>query len=367
MAHDRIRYAVVGAGNISQVAVLPAFAHARENSELVAIVSDDPAKRTALGERYGVATAGYDELESLAKQNSIDAAYIALPNTLHRSFTERAARAGLHVLCEKPMATSSDDCNAMIDACATARVKLMIAYRLHFEEANLRAVDIAQSGRIGDPRYFTAAFSQQVREGDIRTQGGLGGGALFDMGIYCINAARYVFGAEPTEVMAYQTHGADERFREVDETTTALLRFPHDRLAQITASQGAADVDTFRVVGTLGDLRVEPAFGYTGDLKHYLTIAGKTEETTFAKRDHFAPELVHFSSCILEDKTPLPSGREGLADVRILEAMRRSARTGARLSLEPFDPGARPDPADEMRKPPVNKPPEMVHAPSPSR
>jgi predicted dehydrogenase len=363
---DRVRYAVVGAGNIAQVAVLPAFAHAKENSELAAIVSDNAEKRAALGKKYGVATAAYADLENIADQEELDAVYLALPNTLHRSFVERAAGARLHVLCEKPMAMTSDDCQAMVSACDAAHVRLMIAYRLHFEECNLRAIEIVRSGQIGEPRFFSGAFSQQVRPGDIRTQSQTGGGALFDMGIYCINAARFLFGAEPLEVVALQVQGSDERFREVDEMASGLLRFPGNRIAQLTASQGASDVGSYRVVGTEGDLRVEPAFGYTGVLKHFLTLGGKTEETSFGKRDQFAPELVYFSRCIIDGVSPGPSGREGWADVRIMEAMQQSARTGERVSLEPFDPGARPDPSQEIRKPAV-RPPRPVHAPAPSR
>jgi predicted dehydrogenase len=362
----RIRYAVVGAGNIAQVAVIPAFEHATENSELAGILSDDPVKRALLGKKYRVATAGYGDLEAFIADEEIDAVYLALPNALHRPFAERAAHEGAHVLCEKPMALTSDDCRAMVEACDAADVRLMVAYRLHFEEANLRALELVRDGQIGEPRYFSASFSQQVRAGDIRTRPELGGGALFDMGIYCINAVRFLFGAEPIEVTAFQVHGVDPRFRDVDETTTAILRFPGDRLAQLTASQGASDVDTFRVVGTEGDLRVEPAFGYTGALKHFLTVGGKTREATFAKRDQFAPELIHFSECIRNEKAPAASGREGWADVRIMEAIGRSARTGERVALEPFDPGRRPEPADEIRKPAVRRP-RPVRAPSPNR
>ncbi len=363
---NRVRYAVVGAGNIAQVAVLPAFEHAGENSSLAAIVSRDPEKRSALGARYGVPACGYDDLEKIIVREGIDALYIALPNTLHRPFVERAARARVHVLCEKPMAMTSEDCRAMVAACEAAGVRLMVAYRLHFEEANLRAMEIVRSGRIGEPRYFSAEFSQQVREGDVRTRSATGGGALFDMGIYCVNAARFFFGAEPTDVLGFQARSTEERFREVDEMTTAVLRFPGDRLAQFTASQGAADVDSLRVVGTAGDLRVEPAFGYTGELKHFLTAGGRTQERAFAQRDHFAPELVRFSAHVLAGTRPAASGYEGWADVRIMEAIERSARTGRRIALDPFDPGARPRLDDELRKPPV-RPPEPVRAPSPSR
>ncbi len=362
---DRVRYAVVGAGNIAQVAVLPAFAHAKENSELAAVVSDDPEKQAALGKAYGVPTGAYEELENIIAREGIRALYIALPNALHRPFVERGARAGVHVLCEKPMAMNSADCRAMIAACDAAGVRLMIAYRLHFEEANMRALEIVRAGQIGTLRYLTSAFSHQVRLGDIRTRSDTGGGALFDMGIYCVNAARFLFEAEPTDVIAYQVRGVDERSREVDEMTAALMRFPGDRVAQFTAGQGASEADSLRVVGTSGDLRLEPAFG-TGELRYHLTRGGRTEEKAFARRDQFAPELVHFSTCILEGKDPQPSGREGLADVRIMEAIRQSARIGERVSLEPFDPGARPDPSRAMKKPAV-RPPKIVRAPSPTR
>jgi predicted dehydrogenase len=365
----KVRYAVVGAGNIAQVAVLPAFAHARENSELAAIVSDDAEKREVLGERYGVPTARYDDLEALIDRERIDAIYIALPNTLHRPYVERGARAGVDILCEKPMAMSSADCRAMMAACEEAGVRLMIAYRLHFEEANLRAIDRVRSGWLGEPRYFSAVFSQQVRAGDIRTEASRGGGALFDMGVYCVNAARYLFGAEPYEVFGFDATDATDkhsRFRGVDEMTTGVMRFPGGRLAQFTCSQGAADVDSLRITGTDGDLRMEPAFGYSGALKHYVTVGGKTTEQAFGKRDQFAPELVSFSAAIVEGRPPLPDGREGLADVRVMEALRRSAQTGERVSLEPFDPGPRPRLADAIQKPAVT-PPKPVNAPSPNR
>ncbi len=301
--HGRVRYAVVGAGHIAQVAVLPAFAHAEENSELVAIVSSDAEKRAELGRRYDVRhTALYDDFETLLNEANVEAVYIALPNTKHREFTERAARAGVHVLCEKPMATNEDDCQAMIAATEENQVRLMIAYRLHFEEANLRAVQIAKSGRIGEARIMSSVFCQQVRPGDIRTQGELGGGALFDLGVYCVNAARYLFRAEPIEVFGYAQASDDERSRDVDETTSALLKFPDHRIAEFTVSQGAADVSTYRLVGTKGDLRVEPAYDYAGTLEHHLTIDGKTRKRRYAKRDQFAAELVYFSRCIQEGK-----------------------------------------------------------------
>src|SRR5436190_19008842 len=207
-AEGRVRYAVIGAGYIAQAAVLPAFAHARENSELVALVSSNADKRAALAKKYGLEhTGSYDELEKVLEASRANAVYITVPNTLHRAFTERAARVRKHVLCEKPMAMNEEDCRAMIAATGDNGVHLMIAYRLHFEEANLRAIEVARSGRIGEPRFFGSELAHVVRPDDIRWRADLGGGALFDLGTYCVNAARYLFRAEPTEVVGFEVMG----------------------------------------------------------------------------------------------------------------------------------------------------------------
>lgn len=362
----KIRYALVGAGNIAQVAVLPAFAHAAGNSELVAIVSSDEHKREELGKRYAIEHLGpYQDFERLVREAGAEAVYVAVPNHLHREWTERAARAGLHVLCEKPMADTVEDCQAMIRATEAAGVKLMIAYRLHFEEANLGAVELIRAGRIGDPRIVQATLTQQVRAGDVRTLASEGGGALLDEGPYCVNAARYLLGAEPTEVFAFSSVGQDPRSQGVDETTLALLRFPEGRLAQFTVSQAAAGTTAFRVVGTDGDLRVDPAFDYVGERKHFLTAGGQTEERTFPARDQFAPELLYFSRCILEGAAPEPDGEEGLCDVRVLVALRESARQGHPVSLPPFERRRRPDPGQVLTRPPA-EPPPPVDAPAPT-
>ena len=363
----RVRYAVVGLGYISQVAVLPAFANAAENSELAALVSDDPEKLDKLGRKYRVRHMySYGQYDECLGSGEVDAVYIALPNHLHREYSVRAARAGAHVLCEKPMAVTSRDCEAMIAESDRNGVKLMIAYRLHFEAANLEAVKIVQSGKLGEVRIFDSVFTQQVKEGDIRLQKReLGGGTLYDIGIYCINAARYLFRDEPTEVFAWTADNGEERFREAEEMASAVLRFPDDRLASFTCSFGAAEVSAYQVVGTRGDLRVEPAYEFAADLKHRLKLDGKTRERTFQKRDQFAPELVHFSDCILSGRDPEPSGREGLADVRVIRALYRSAETGKPVQLSLFERRRRPEPAQEMRRPPVKKP-RLVHAASPS-
>ena len=157
----KIGYAVAGLGHIAQTAVLPAFAHAK-NSRLVALLSDDEEKREKLSRKYRCDAYSYDQYDECLRRDDVDAVYIALPNTLHAEYTVRAAQAGAHVLCEKPMATSEADCRRMITACDDAGVRLMIAYRLHFEPANLEAVKLITSGRLGEARFFGSDFSYQV-------------------------------------------------------------------------------------------------------------------------------------------------------------------------------------------------------------
>jgi predicted dehydrogenase len=361
----RVRYAVVGAGNIAQAAVLPAFANAKENSELVAVLSNDPEKRSALAKRYSLeATGTYDELEQVLQRARVDAVYIATPNSTHRALTERAARAGVHVLCEKPMADTVEDCQAMIDVCKRHDVRLMIAYRLHFEESTLRAIDLVHAGTIGEPRLFSGVFTQQVRRDDIRTAKSLSGGALLDMGVYPINAARYLFRSEPYEVFA-AVSGSDPKLAAVDETTSVFLRFPGERVAQLSASIGAASVDSCRIIGTLGDLRLEPAFAFGQPLVHHLTVGGKTSEQTFKAGDQFAPELLAFSQSVLDKSEPEPSGEEGLMDVRIVKAAQESARTGQVVALARRERDRYPTLSQRIVKPAVKVPP-LVNAPPPT-
>jgi glucose-fructose oxidoreductase len=361
----KIRYAVVGQGWFAQTAILPAFANATDNSVLTALISGDPDKRRELGRKYRVPAYGYDEYENLLADGSLDAVYIALPNSMHREYTERAARHGIHVLCEKPMAPTVEDCKAMIDACSEAKVKLMIAYRLHFEEGNLKAVELVTSGRIGEPRLFNSVYTQQVEEGNIRLESRLGGGPLGDIGIYCINAARYLFRDEPTEVAAFAATADRDRFETVPEMVAGILRFPDERLATILVGFGEAKVSTYRVVGTKGELRMEPAYSFDEDLVQYVTVDGQTKETTFHRRDQVAPEILYFSDCILRDREPEPSGKEGLADVRVIEGLQHALLQGKVVPLQPSEPKPRPGPRQQIQRP-AHGEPELVHAAAPS-
>jgi predicted dehydrogenase len=361
----KIRYAVIGIGSIAQEAVLPAFKNA-QNSELIALVSGDETKRKELSERYGISrTYTYKQYDECLGE--VDAVYIALPNHLHRQYTERALRAGIHVLCEKPLAPSEEDCRKMIETARETGRNLMTAYRLHFEAANLEAVRVCQSGRLGDLRMFDSIFAQQVAEGNVRVAYGheQGGGPLYDMGVYCINAARYLFREEPVEVSAFRGNNGEKRFQKCEEMMSVMLRFAKDRLATFTVSFGAAPIGRYLVAGTKGILTLDPAYEYASDKRLRVTADDTTNERIFPKVDEFGPELQYFSDCILNNREPEPSGEEGLIDVQIIQAAYRAAETGRAVPIKVERRYQRPAPEQKIEKLPVEEP-ELVHARMPS-
>lgn len=365
MATHRIGTAVVGLGHIAQTAVLPAFGHA-ERARLVALVSSDREKREELGRTYGITDLyHYDDYDACLANEQVDAVYIALPNSMHRDFAVRAARRGVHVLCEKPMALDEDECGDMIAAADDHDVRLMIAYRLHFDPANLEAVRLVGDGAIGEARVFSSVFGYQVRDENIRTSAALGGGPIWDLGVYCVNATRYLFRDEPEEVACF-TGGirGDDRFNDVEASAQAILRFPGDRLATFAVHYGIAPVSAYRLIGTKGELSLDPAYEYTKDLNLSLTVDGKTERRSFPRHDQFAPELDYFAGCVLEGREPEPDGHEGLADVRIIRTLFRSAATGHALRLPPTALRSYPRPEQASFRPPVAEP-KAVHVQAP--
>jgi len=367
MTDRKIRFAVVGLGHIAQVAVLPGFKHAR-HAELVALFSDDPTKLAEVGDRYDVAGRyGYDAFDAVLSQGGIDAVYVAQPNHLHREFTVRAAERAVHVLVEKPMAVDETECRAMIDAAMTHRVKLMVAYRLHFDRATREAIEIVRDGRLGSPRVFSSMFSQNVVAGNVRlVPVARGGGPVYDMGVYCINAARSLLRDEPTEVYARAASTDDPRFRDSPEMVTATLSFPGDRLATFVCSFGAADSSRFEVIGDEGRLVMEPAYEYAEGLRYRVEKDGETEQfERFGKHDQFGAELEYFAKCILNDEEVEPSGLEGLADVQIVRAIHRSIDERRVVAIAPIRSVARPELAPVIEMPGVRKP-QTVNTTSPS-
>lgn len=353
----KIRYAVVGLGHIAQNAILPAFEHATTNSELTAIVSDDPEKLEAMSHEYGVENCfHYDDYELCLRSGEIDAVYVALPNNLHEEYCVRAAEAGIHVLCEKPLAVTEDDCQRIIKACAENDVKLMTAYRLHFEHANLEAIELVRSGKIGEPKIFNSVFTMQVAPGNIRTKRKYAGETLYDIGIYCINASRYIFGEEPTEVIGFSGTTGDGRFQQVEENTGALLHFPKGKLAGFLTSFGASDTADFEVIGTEGRVRVIQAYDYMTPTTIEWTHHERTRHRTYNVRDQFAPEIIYFSDCILHGRDPEPDGIEGLIDVHIIRSLYESIEKGRPVKLKQLQRRRRPTMRQEIYRPRVVKP-----------
>ena len=325
----KVRYAVVGAGWISQISFMPGVEQTG-NSEMTAIVSGNRANADRLAKFHGIKHVfAYEEYDEMLRRGIVDAVYIALPNSLHADYAIRAAQAGVHALVEKPLALSVAESEAMIAAAAKASTYLMTAYRLHNEPGTLEILDLIRNGAIGDPRYFSSLFSFQAAAGNHRLKAEHWGGPLQDLGVYCLNAARHVFGSEPVEAVAMKSHGDnDRRFAEVEESISTTLRFPGGRLAHFLVSFGAADMDVYKVVGSAGEIEVSPGFRFETATKYRLTRGGSVTEKTLPAFDHFSGMTDYFSSCILKGQRPEPDGEEGLADMRALLAIEAAAKTG---------------------------------------
>lgn len=359
----RVRYAVVGGGWISQADFMPGVAQTG-NSELVALVTGDPEKGRALGERYGLRHVwSYDEYDRMLESEDVDAVYIALPNGKHRDYTVPALAAGLHVLLEKPMAVSEEECLAIEAAAAASGARLMIAYRLHFDPATLEALRVVRSGEIGDPRLFTSTFSQRVEAANHRAQNGFWAGPVADMGTYPINAARNLFGAEPTEVTATGARDPAGPFG-FHDTVAVAMRFPGDRLAQFTVSYGASGTGEYRVVGTEGSLSLEPGFAIASPMTLRVRRGEAKREQVFPATDQFGGETQYFSDCVLSGRDPEPDGEEGRLDVRVIAAVERALASGQPQQLPSADRSRRPTPDQERKLPPIDHP-EFVNAAEP--
>jgi glucose-fructose oxidoreductase len=243
----------------------------------------------------------------------------------------------------------------------------MTAYRLHFHPGYLAAMEAIRDGSIGEPRYFTSQFSMQLRTPNIRAEEETGGGPTYDLGTYCVNAARHVFRAEPIEVYAQLRRGRDRRFDGVEETAQVALRFPGDKLASFTCSFGAGDASAFQVVGTKGIVRLQNAYEMVGSKTLRVEGAGGRRTREFADVDQFAPLLLAFSDAVIAGRAPQPSGDEGAADIRVNEAILLSGRRGKPIALPARRfAGATPGRRRAMRIPP-HREPELVGAEGPSK
>jgi glucose-fructose oxidoreductase len=334
----KLGVALVGLGSLAVFQLMPAFARA-ERVKLTAFVSGRPDKAKQLAQRYGVSEKNiynYDAFDSLASNPDIDIVYIVLPNSMHAEYTIRALKAGKHVLCEKPMANTPQECEQMIAAAKAANRKLQIGYRLHYEPFNQAMIKMARDQEFGPTRVILtdAAFSIGDPTQWRLRKAMAGGGSMMDIGIYALNAARYLSGEEPIEVnaMSYTTPN-DPRFTEVEETTLFQLRFPSGVLANCTSSYGCG-VNRFRVVGTKGAFELEPALSYEG-LRMRVMRGGTIEERNPPVRNHFAAEMDALAECIMNGTESQTPGEEGLRDLRIITAIYESAKTGRPVKLSP--------------------------------
>lgn len=365
----KVRYAIVGLGDIAQEDMMPGVEHTG-NSEITALVTSDSTKAHELGKKYDVqATYTYEQFEQALGSGTFDAIYLATPNWRHAEFIVPALRAGIHVLTEKPMEVSTEKCREILDAEKTSTAKLMVAYRLHFEPGTLDTIDKVRSGDLGLVHLFSSTFAQPVDPTNHRAHSGKLAGPVLDMGPYPVNAARYIFGAEPTEVVSaagskHPESGLDQDFA---DTVAVTLRFPGERLAQFSISYFGNPTNSFIAVGTKGSVELDPAYMFGKPLEQTTAIGEKKSTQSFKNTDHFGGEMKYFSECILNGINPEPDGEEGFADVRVLEGIIKAVETGASVKLEPFHRTRRIDTTAQKQTLAAVSTPDLVHASNPGK
>jgi len=338
---ERIGFAIVGLGHLSLGQILPAFGKSK-HCRPVAVISGDRSKAGKIAAQYGIKDSSiydYKSYEDIGRNPDVQVIYIVLPNSMHAEYVLRGAKSGKHILCEKPMATSSADCERMITACKAANVKLMIAYRQQYEPMNRAIVKMVRDRKLGVLHGMIATNAQN--QGDPwqwRQKIALsGGGCLPDVGIYCLNAARFLSGEEPSEVWGTLHQPKDDpRFKEVEETCSFMVKFPSGLIATCSSGYGTHRSQWIRLEGDQGWAELNPAFGYTGLKLRTSTVQDGHDvvsEPSIEASDQFAVEMDHMALCVRNNLRPHTPGEEGLQDQRIIEAIYDSARTGKSVSL----------------------------------
>lgn len=326
-------YAVIGIGRIAYHFL--AGAQNSTNSNITGLVSGHRDKAEKVAAQYGVPAGSiysYDNFDEIAHNPNIDAVYVALPNSMHAEYTIRAAKAGKHVICEKPMANTVAEAEAMIAACKAANVKLMIAYRCHYEPFHLRAIQMIRDGKVGQVEAIASSFGFNIAPGEWRLSKKMGGGgSIVDVGIYSLNACRYLTGEEPEKFTAVaSTIDHDGRFNEMEESLAWTMKFPSGIVASCSTTYGGSMSGYFRVYGSKGWLSLDPAFNYEGVHMRAL-LSGETIDELNPSRDpyQFTAQADHFSHCVQNNLEPQSPGEEGLKDMQHIAATYRAAGMGA--------------------------------------
>ena len=326
----RVGYCIIGLGEIANH-FLGGIQQSR-HCKVTGLVSGHRDKAEKMAAQYGVpkdSIYSYEDMDRMRDNKAIDAVYVALPNSMHAEYTIRSAKAGKHVLCEKPMATTVTECEQMIAACRAANMKLMIAYRCQYEPLNLEAIRMIRSGAIGEVQSIESAFGFNVQKGVWRTDKKLaGGGSLFDVGIYSLNATRYLTGEEPAEFRAFtSTRDHDGRFVSMEENVSWVTRFPSGILASCSTTYGATMPGFFQVNGSKGWIEMEPAFSYEG-LRLRASLPGNQRiDKVNPEKDptQFQREADHFAECVRTNTVPKTPGEEGLRDMQHIFSIYRAA------------------------------------------
>lgn len=337
----RVGFALVGLGHLTLDQILPAISKS-ERCRVTALVTGDRAKGQEVARQYGVPESSvytYAEYDRIRDNADVQAVYVVLPNSMHEEYVVRAAKAGKHVLCEKPMATSSAEARRMVEACKAAGKKLMIAYRIQYEPHNRLVRNWTREGKYGRVKLIESYNGQnQAHNDQWRHKKALaGGGSLPDIGLYNLNTTRYILGEEPIEIMAtiFSTPG-DDRFREVEESVLWQMRFPSGALANCACGYGAHQARRYRVLAETGWYGMDPAFAYAGLRMEASYADGPIEYQQNPSKgnvDQFALEMDHFARCVMENAPVFTPGEEGVQDHVLMEAIYRSAREGKKVTL----------------------------------
>jgi predicted dehydrogenase len=326
-----VGFAVLGLGTLAQTAILPAF-RGMPRSRLVALVSRDGVKARRLAAQHGAAFA-YDSIEECLANPQVEAVYIATPPGNHQREVEAVALASRHVLCEKPLAVTASEAQEMVATCARQSVLLMTAYRKCFEPSMVFIRELILSGRMGALKILHASFSE--RHASLKTTPPwildrrlAGGGPLMDLGIYCVHAARWLAGENPSRVSAFQWTHDRSLFREVEEGIAFTLCFPSGLVAQASTCYSAALSSMLYLEGTGGSVSLSPAFPYEHERVLSARFGDEPLHKIFPVVDEFRPQIDAFSQAIRGGPVPPSCGADGYVDMAIIEALYRSAQSG---------------------------------------